>query len=135
PKTRKYKWLTSADLVAKGKQPKWKRAKRRVIQEVAANADESELAGDDNTELSGAHDNAPVPSRIIASTREEQNLPEKPALDSTEASLQEDPPRTSSSSSPSLALTVSNCPLPANPPASTKSSWESVEQTTSRKRR
>ena len=91
PKTRKYKWLTSADLVAKGQQPKWKRAKRRVIQEVAADADESELAGNDNTELSGGHNNAHVTSRVIARTPEGQNLPEKPALNSTTASLQEDP--------------------------------------------
>ena len=54
---------------------------------MAVDADESESAGNDNTELSGAHDNAPVPSRVIAHTPEEQNLPEQPALDSTKASL------------------------------------------------
>ena len=66
PKTRKYKLLTSANLVAKGQRPKWKRAKRKGIQAVAVDADESESVGNDNTKLSGAHYNAPVPNRVIA---------------------------------------------------------------------
>ena len=44
-------------------------------------------------------------------------------------------PRTPFFSALSRALTVSKCPLPTNPPASTKNFGEAVEQTTSRKSR
>jgi hypothetical protein len=122
PRTRKYTYLTSADLVPEGKLPKWKRAKPRIVQveeeseqdsldedPIISGAQAPAISGASNPVISGAQ--AP---EISGSIQEQARV-------STEAPLQEDGHDVESTppvSPSSLALIVQDRRPPANPPLS-----------------